>query len=118
MGFLDRFNRTDRMERFEGRHHLSEEDRKKINAEVKKVYQNILQGYMTRAQGKEHILRYITLLIKTKYPNIDFERTGLANRINRYASMKIRKLVVVCNRVRGSPGDCCDGDTSAEDTAL
>jgi hypothetical protein len=92
MGFLDRFNRTNRTGRFEERHYLSTDDKDKINEEVKKVYHNIMQGYMTRAQGKEHILKYITLLLKTKYPGIDFEKTGLAGKINRYASMKIRKL--------------------------
>jgi hypothetical protein len=92
MGILDRIKREKRMGRFEERHYLDDEDKIKINEAVKKVYHNILNGYMTRPEGKEYLLKYVTSIVQKKYPGIDLEKTGLANKINRYASMKIRKL--------------------------
>jgi hypothetical protein len=80
------------MGNFEGKHFFSEEDKNKINSQVRDVYSNIIDGRMTKEEGKMHILGFVTKIVQTKYPGIDLEKTGLANKINRYASMKIRKL--------------------------
>jgi hypothetical protein len=92
MGILDRLFRGSRTEKFEGKHFLSEDDKRLIKSQVRKVYENILNGYMTRAEGKEYLLKYLTSKVKRRYPGIDLDKSGLAGKINRYVSMKIRKL--------------------------
>lgn len=92
MGILDRLFRGSRMGRFEKKDYLSDGDKKLIKSEVEKVYRNILSGKITKEKGKEHLLGYVTSKVRKRYPRVDFEKSGLAGKINRYVSMKIRKL--------------------------